>query len=183
MLATAHPDRDRKQFQLPTAITLLSVVCGISTSLYQKSGNTRERFIGCLVDFYPWALDPPEGVTTEEAAGILYKSFRNPLSHYLGLDHKRGFKLKVGQVLRGNGNAKSDVEKLERYVGKPYTKPSLVVTPDRQVLWVDQFYWGVRKMVEAWVRDPAQLAAAEKVFTERYAPPNAPAAPAANPTP
>jgi len=164
MTLPGGPDGPGRQLQNPIAITLLAVVAGVSTELYQVSDSTPtgRRFKRCLIDYFPWDIDPPRGVSKDEAANILYKSFRNPMVHFLGLSHP--LTTKVGSVLRGTQDAEARVEELERLTEKPYSDPSLVATSEKGVLWVDPFYWGVRQMVQRWARDDQQVAAAHERF-------------------
>ena len=156
------------QLQLPIALVLLATVAGVSKKLLQtpKKGD-RERFVGCLNSYFPWDIDPPTGVSSEDAAKILYKVFRNPLVHSLGLNTGRYPVVRIGQVFRGTDDAENRVEDLERLKVKPYSEPCLVVTPQEKVLWLDPFYWGVRKLVEEWTRDDTQVLHADKHLAPR----------------
>ncbi len=169
MLATtiAHPSDDGpgRQLQMPIALTLLAVVAGVSTELYSRSGGTGDRFKNCLTTFFPWDVDPPSGASKEEAAKILYDVFRNPLIHKLGLNRATGPVVKIGQVFRGTSDAEQRVVELEGRSDKPFSKPCLVVTPEKRVLWLDPFYWGVRKLVERWSRDASETSHAHERFT------------------
>jgi hypothetical protein len=163
MLATtlpSRPDGPGRQLQNPIALTLLAIVAGVSTELYQppEGADTGRRFKDCLVEFFPWDVDPPTGVSNEEAAKILYDSFRNPMVHFLGIWNP--VTTKLGSVFRGSDDAEAEVEKLERLNVKPFSDPCLVVTDEKRVLWLDQLYWGVRQMIQRWARDPDQVARA-----------------------
>jgi hypothetical protein len=136
---------------------LLATVAGASTQLLHTPGKgTGARFRECLVSFFPWDIDPPRGVSNEEAAKILYDVFRNPMVHFLGLNKATDPIVKIGHVFRGTDDAEQRVEQLERLTVKPYSDPCLVVTPEKRVLWLDPFYWGVRRLVERWSRDADQ---------------------------
>lgn len=169
----------RNQIQRPIALTLLATIGGVSRVLYSRGNVTKdgELFRGCVVDFYPFDLDPPAGVTPQEAASILYEVFRCPLVHSLGTDgHNKlpvrikrasGYVFKLGRVFRGTTDAEAKVEDMERGATKPHNKPWLVVRADATVLWLDNLYWGVRKMVERWALDSKQVALAEKNLEAR----------------
>ena len=156
----------RRQLQVPIAHTLLATVAGVSAKLLHapEKKDTGERFKECLTRFFPWDVDPPTGASKDEAAKILYEAFRNPLVHYLGLNMARAPAVKIAQILRGTDDAENRVEELERLTGKPYSVPCLVVAPEKRVLWLDPFYWGVRKLVERWSRDPDQVLHADQKF-------------------
>jgi len=170
MLATTLPggaDGPGRQLQNPIAMTLLATVAGVSTELFQapKGTGTGTRFKDCLIHFFPWDVDPPSGVSNEEAAGILYDGFRNPMVHFLGLWNP--LRTKLGIVFRGTEDAEARVEDLERSNTNPYSDPFLVVTTEKRVLWLDQFYWDVRQMIQNWARDSDQMAGAhERILTK-----------------
>jgi hypothetical protein len=155
----------RRQLQVPIAHVLLATVAGVSTQLlHAPRKGTGDRFKECITRFFPWDIDPPTGVSNDEAAKILYEIFRNPLVHRLGLDRASSHVVKIGQVFCGTDDAETRVEQLERLTVKPYSHPCLVVTPERRVLWLDPFYWGVRKLVERWSRDADEVSHADQRF-------------------
>ena len=159
-----------RQLQLPIALVLLATVAGVSKTLLHihKGTGDRFRFEKCLNKYFPWCIDPPTGVSSECAAEILYKVFRNPLVHSLGL-HKSGYPVvRINQVLRGADDPESRVENLERLSVKPFSEPCLVVTPEKMTLWLDPFYWGVRKLVERWSCDDIQVMHADKKLTKSF---------------
>ena len=108
--------------------------------------------------------DAQISISNHEAAKILYEAFRNPLVHSLGLKRSNTPIMEIGQVFRGTYDAEKRVEELERLTEKPYTVPCLVITPERHVLWLDPFYWGVCKLVERWARDADQVLHADRKF-------------------
>ena len=158
-----------RQLQLPIALVLLATVAGVSKTLFHihKEKRDRVRFEECLSRYFPWDIDPPTGVSSECAAKILYKVFRNPLIHSLGL-HKSGHPVvRIGQVFRGADDPEKGIEDLERLTVKPASEPCLVVTPEKMDLWLDPFYWGVRKLVERWSYDDTQVSLADEKLALR----------------
>lgn len=120
MLATviAEPSDTgpRRQLQVPITHVLLATVAGVSTQLLHapdKKG-TGARFGECLASFFPWDIDPPTGVSNDEAAKILYDVFRNPMVHLLGLNKATEPVVKIGQVFRGTNDAEQRIAELER---------------------------------------------------------------------
>lgn len=151
----AHPTR--QQLQISIAVLLLSVVSGVSSTIYAKyDGSPRKQFVGVLCDWYPWDLDAPEGVGSKGAAEILYDVFRNPLVHRLGLRRKRCRAIKIGRIHPGA----SRVTEMEQLTERPGSEPSLVVRHDTIVFWLDNFYWGVRRMIEGMAADSNQCSRA-----------------------
>lgn len=155
-----------RQLQVPIALVLLATVAGVSKTLLHPPQEIKNysgpRFKECLNRYFPWGIDPPTGVSPECAAKILYKFFRNPLVHSLGLNKSGHPVVEIQQAFRGTGDAENRVEELERLTVKPFSEPCLVVTLEKQVLWLDPFYWGVRKLVEQWSYDDAQILHADK---------------------
>ena len=170
MLATAIGEPNAvappRQLQVPIALVLLATVAGVSKTLLHPPQEIKNysgpRFKECLNRYFPWGIDPPTGVSPECAAKILYKFFRNPLVHSLGLNKSGHPVVEIQQAFRGTGDAENRVEELERLTVKPFSEPCLVVTLEKQVLWLDPFYWGVRKLVEQWSYDDAQILHADK---------------------
>lgn len=155
-----------RQLQVPIAHTLLAATAGISTQLYSGPGEVGVRFKNCIVSFFPWHDNPAKGASEEEAAKILYEVFRNPLVHNLGLNKASSHVVKVGQITNTD-EAEERVEELERRADKPGSKPWLVVTEKKRVLWLDPFYWGVRRLVERWSRDADEVLKADQKLTRR----------------
>ena len=172
MLATVirkpTDDAPPRQLQLPIALVLLATVAGVSkTLLHAPKKQDREKFEECLNRYFPWNIDPPTGVSSECAAKILYKAFRNPLVHSHGWNPGSDPVVQINQVFRGTDDAENSVEDLERLKGKPGSEPCLVVTPEKKVLWLDPFYWGVRKLVEQWACDNTQVSQADRHLAPR----------------
>ena len=159
----------RRQLRVPIALVLLATVDGVSTKLLhpQETMSTGVRFKECLNRYFPWDIDPPTGVSSECAAKILYDFFRNPLVHRLGWHTGEHSVVRIGQVFRGTDDPEKGVEDLERLTEKPSSEPCLVVTPDKKVLWLDPFYWGVRKLVERWSYDDTQVSFADEKLALR----------------
>lgn len=128
------------------ALVLLGVVSGVSEKLYKppKGMGTGERFKRVLTNYYPWRGEPKTAGTTcgKEAAETIYKTFRNPLAHTLGIsDYPAKF-------FRG---AATDVklEKFEKSKTRPrgWNKPTLKKGHGRTTLNIKIFYWGVRRLI------------------------------------
>ena len=155
-----------RQLQIPIALMLLVTVDGISQKLFRPdpSMDIGPKYKECLKQYFPWDIDPPTGVSSEEAAKILYDTFRNPLVHRLGLHESTGPAVQFVQGFPGSEDHEIQVERLERSRCKPVSEPCLVVTPDKQQLWLDPFYWGVRILVERWSHDKDQVTRADKKF-------------------
>ena len=157
-----------RQLQLPIALLLLAIVDGVSTKLFQpnKKMGSGTRFKECLIRYYPWDIDPPTGVSREDAVKILYDTFRNPLVHRLGLHDSKYPAVRLGQSFPGDG-LEAELERLERSGKKPASEPCLVVTPDSRTLWLVPFYWGVRMLIERWSCDSVQVSRADEKFNSR----------------
>lgn len=159
MASPIQIDGDPHGWERPALSMLLTVVAGVSATLYGHEASSGSQFKGLLSDCYPWDLDPPAGATPRETAHILYNEFRNPFVHTLGLRIK-GRHIKFGGILFGGGDADSRIEDLERSPIRPQSDPSFVRRHDATVLWLGAFYWGLRVMLERMAADPDRMAKA-----------------------
>ncbi len=184
LLSTMNPNAHPKvQIQTPIALTVLAALAGVSKVLYWRKTvdggfetGDRKLFEGFLVDFYPADLDPPTGVNMQEAAKILYGVFRCPIVHSLRTDGQDdlptfarvpGYVSKIGRVFRGTADAEQRVEQMERDHIRPGSDTWLVVRTDATVLWLDSLYWGLRKAIERWALDKAQVNGAAPRVADR----------------
>ncbi len=152
---------------------LMTVIGGISTTLYRKGSNDGERFKGLLTDHYRWDLEPTHDVTPTEGARVLYEVFRNPLTHDLGLDLRgksNGLKVKIKRLQRPNqkgGLPEKWIEKLEKHPARPTMSSVITIRADAQVLLVEALYWGLRQMLMTMTRDKQLMERAERFLTHR----------------
>ena len=156
------------------AAVLLNVISGASVHLYdpvrgQSRNNRGALFTECLKAFYPWESEPNDGVRDGgDGADILYKMFRNPLAHSIGV-HKASttrhiqrlpFQFSEGDLLALES---SSIRPVAVIVGAPtLQRHTGTVSPfDAISLTVEPFYWGVRRMLQLLANDrPRMLAAA-----------------------
>lgn len=143
----------RHQFQIAATVTLLAVVAGASRTIYAEEGKSGPLFADVLINFYPWDLDPPEGLDKHGASWLLYDYFRNPLVHAVGVKSSRRI-VKIGRAFPGLPN-KDQVARIDGLaIADLPPQPTLRLESDKAVLWVESFYWGVRKMIERVLADP-----------------------------
>jgi hypothetical protein len=149
---------------------LMSVIGGVSTTLYKQSGEVGTRFKGVLVDFFPWDLEPAGNLGRNDAAEAIYDVFRNPLTHDLGLDVKqksKGIKVLVKRLKtrshsgRDRGLTETYIEFLERAQTRPKMSATVTATAQKKILIVEGLYWGIRRMIERLSADQKLMAAAE----------------------
>jgi hypothetical protein len=157
------------------ARVLLDVISGVSTIFYDSALPSRTRFVRCLQECYPWALEHdyrryPECMKPAPASAMLYDLFRNPFSHALGLDTKiaggtrrstkvvrvvrsKPFRIGVGRIVSigsGYGLSPSLLRELERGKIRPDWVPcTLEKEDDGYTLSTEALYTGVRRMVES----------------------------------
>ena len=135
----------RRHFQQASAIMCLSVIAGIGATLYAKDrGKNRLQFTGVLKNYYPYDLDPLEGIPIAEPQDILYDYFRNPLVHRFGVS-KRSEVLVPIKIARSHNISEKDLIEIERSNVRPH--PSLVVNANEIELWVESLYWGIRHTI------------------------------------
>lgn len=152
---------------------LMTVVGGISTTLYGHGKTDGERFKGLLEHHYPWHLEPKRYVGNAEAARIIYAVFRNPLTHDLGLDLKgksKGIKVKVKKLQRNKkqgGMPEKWIENLEKDSIRLKMSSTVTVKSHKKVLLVEALYWGLRRMIESMTCDPKLMASAEAFLASK----------------
>ena len=157
-----------RQLGLPIALVLLTTVAGVSELLlYTDKINDSDKFKECLIRYFPWDIARPTGVPPEGAANILYKHFRCPLVHELGFHNRNEPIFQTVSPFPGSDRAEKDIEELERLTEESITEHCLLVTRKKRVLYLHQFYWGVRKMVERWSYDDTQVMHADKNLSLR----------------
>jgi len=135
------------------AVFLLEIIGGISTTLFQGTGRSGQKFKTVVQDYYPWDLEGrPDRA---KAAKELYQFFRNPLAHALGMGGKKGG---IGK----QGFPEDQLEKLELSTSAPLN-PTLQSMPAEDILSlsVDSLYWGVRVMITRLTDDIAMMTKTE----------------------
>lgn len=149
------------------AQVLASVISGVSVTLYKHSGSKGTRFRGLLIDYYPWSEEPQVHENVEMYAKLIYTVVRNPLTHDLGLDletRRRTQKVIIKRLTtnqRRCGHTESGVEALEMITRPRRMSPTIKIEPNRVVLLVEAFYWGIRKMILNLNSDRQRIANAE----------------------
>ncbi len=155
------------------AHVLMAVIGGVSTTLYEQSGQVGTRFKGVIVDYFPWDLEP-NIVSPTDGADAIYEVFRNPLTHDLGLDVKKkssGLKVKFKRITTvTNGGAdrgltEEMIETLEASPIRPNIQATVTLVAHKKVLLIEGMYWGVRRMIEKLTTDAKRMQAAEIFLT------------------
>lgn len=153
------------------AHVLMAVIGGVSTTLYRQTGKVGERFMGVLVNYYPWHLEPTSSVSPKDAAGAIYEVFRNPITHDLGLDLKKksaGLKVKIKRLKTftrkgtDRGLAERQIEAIELSPSRPAMSATVTLASHKKVLLVEGLYWGIRRMIENLTADQKRMYAAEQ---------------------
>jgi len=160
------------------AQVLLAVMSGSSVMLYSHTGGSGELFRSFLTDFYPWDDEPKrEGLSTGEAAAkVLWREYRNPFSHDLGISIQKrdgvrrmviqSYAIKVKRLRNANkarptGPNEAAIEQIEADGARPAWLPAtLIDQPYKRVLTVEALYWGVRRAVLSLCKDRARMDAA-----------------------
>lgn len=160
-------ERNFPQFHYTLAAGLLAVIGGVSRLMYDPSGTLRAGpcFTCALQAAYPWDDEPQASLSRKEQAGILYKHFRNPLVHALGIDHIGG-EGRITRLFRMGLWRASELDRLasprfERPAGWP---PTVDVTERTIDIQLECLYWGVRRMIYNLSCDTDRMRKAEKVL-------------------
>lgn len=166
-------------FRLPTndiqescffviAQTLLSAIAGASTTLYGEGATDGDRFRGMLLDFYPFEEERMRGSDREVAVDELYRSFRCPIVHDVGVNLKGEPKrAKVLRVIKqGAGLSEDRIEQIEAPVRLPNMVPTIRIEDDAVRLVCEALYWGTRTMVARLTCDGRRMLRAEAVLPD-----------------
>ncbi|MFZ3090455.1 MAG: hypothetical protein WA240_07520 [Nitrospirota bacterium] len=154
---------------------LMSIIGGISTTLYKQQGQVGDRFIGLLKDYYPWDLEPKGILPAADAADAIYNVFRNPLTHDLGLDLKqksKGIVVKIKRLKttsgggRDRGLTEKQIEHLEVSQSRPTMSATVAATSQKKILLVEGLYWGTRRMIERLSADNKRMIVAENFLVQ-----------------
>jgi hypothetical protein len=144
------------------ATFLLSLISGISMTLYKQRGGSGKLFKELLEIHYPWEQEPSGGVTKQDGPDDLYNLFRNPLAHSLGiLDPRRKRPAALGV---GKGTYPEDlIERIEQSATRPAdASATIMVAHNSKTLRVEGLYWGIREMVRRLTADAAAMSGAAK---------------------
>ena len=156
---------------------LMSVVSGVSTTLYKQSGKVGGRFVGVLEDYYPWNFEPAGILSPKDSADVIYSVFRNPLTHDLGLDIKQksmGIVVRIVRTKtqtdsgRDRGLTEKNIESLENAQTRPGIPATVTETPQEKRLLVEGFYWGIRRMIERLSADRRRMSSAEPFLAQLW---------------
>ncbi len=148
---------------LASAQILLSVVSGVSTTLFKRDvlSNRRGRrklFVDAVKAHYPWdqEFEASGRRSGADAAQDLYALFRNPLAHTLGVADRAEDEEARQFYIAKAPMAERDLVELETTGPSQdrWLAPTLVLNGQRLTLCVRSFYWGVRQMIERVARTP-----------------------------
>jgi hypothetical protein len=157
MLRLPMPARGlRAGCNFAAATYLLDLIGGVSTALYWKGGRSGARFQDVLLKYYPWDMEPTGGLDAATGSKTLYKIFRNPLVHALGLGKER-------IAIARSGLSERVLGKLELSLTRPHAgsaRATIIEDPtdNRKHLLVDGLYWGFRRMVRRLTDDHELMA-------------------------
>lgn len=155
LLTLQAPGADaRGSLQLSLTTLVCALADGCAQVLLPGKMRNGERFTRYLLLFYPWKLDPPDGLTPEEACAAVWENYRNPVMHRFGINKKNPFeRIKFGRVFTQTPDT---IVKLREVSTRPYSDPFIKRGSGRVVLWIDGFYWGLRMAAQAALVDDAR---------------------------
>ena len=168
------PKKAQTLFEFTIANNLLSVVSGLSALCYKstrKPGDSGNRFRKILVDHYPWSEEPSLPSTRDDWASELYKTYRNPLAHALGVDEKGNrvefLRIRVRSHGRLRGHSEKELEAMESSATRPSWSATLKKDASRTILHLEGFYWGVRKLTEILSGSATHMAIADDYLRKK----------------
>jgi hypothetical protein len=153
------------------ALSLLTVVAGISATCYREGLSDGAAFQGLLVEYYPWDEESKDEledtIPPHEAARALWRTFRNPLAHSLGMsftkDSKKGrtYERRAYDVVINRnmaGATEDQIRALEDVASaRPHMHSTIHIWDGVRMLSVEALYWGLRRMLYRLSKDQGQM--------------------------
>jgi hypothetical protein len=147
---------------LATASVLFNLIAGLSVCVYRASPRVirnhppaGDHFRGVLEQYFPWQGDPVPG---PEAARVMWKYSRNPLSHALGLDRTTAPTMFIGK----KPLSERKIHDLEDSVTRPQWARAAVTRQGADYrISVIGLYWGIHRMLHSLLADPTHANGAE----------------------
>lgn len=129
---------------------LLDLISGVSSEIHPARASrlgSGALFKTCIRDCYPWQQEPANGQVDQDLAKWLYKAFRNPMTHSLGVGEGAAPAQKV--VVRKEPMAEAEIEALETSGPRPGSLPATIErdAAGAMRLWIPALYWGIRQLV------------------------------------
>jgi hypothetical protein len=142
------------------ATVLVEIIGGISSTLFKHRGGSGKRYRALVERYYPWDLEGRADLS--QAAHQLYRFFRNPLAHELGMGGKKGG---IGK----SGFPEDLLERLELSPGPPSSGAiQSIPSEDMMHLSVDDLYWGTRVMIQRLTEDVSMMKKAEAYLEKQF---------------
>jgi hypothetical protein len=164
------------------ADSLFGVIEGVSAVLWPRDSDPAKGFVRCVRKYYPKEIEG-SAATLDEYAGEMYEKFRSPMQHCLGLalgrPHKQENRPRVdwGRRLEVSRERRSWSEEELRAIETAESWPAGLARPTLQddgtsyTLWVEAFYVGTRRLIEAILEDGTAMQGAEDLLRARFRPP------------
>lgn len=145
--------------QLSLAKLLLSATDGAATMFNPDVPSIGPRFKSFIRDNFPWDADC---LAQDEACKFLWKSARCALIHCFGL-YRQGDLRKFGRVLTMTDARLEQIETdlAMRPSTKPFIERNTVKGKERTCVWIESYYWALRKAITKALDTPEKVAAVE----------------------
>ncbi len=148
-----------------SAVALCNLIAGVATVLYERPRGYPGRgdgFVALLMQYYPWQPDE-DG---QRNAEVLWEFVRNPLVHSLGVGVTPGQRQAQVTIVKSSYRERG-LRRIERSSSHPGPSLAIATRGNHHTLWVVGLYWGVSEILRRLLRDPAQMAAAERRLKKR----------------
>ena len=163
LAATRPSDGPGGHFANSSAIMLLATVAATSAlPNYQRDSqarkNDKKHFVACLENYFPWehvkigdCEHRPEDELIKQTSEILYTNVRCPFFHSGGLVGGSDPGIPIVKIHPGHTELAKAERRIEELARCPTLKRQVFfkIAYKRHTLYVDFFYWSVRKMVDA----------------------------------
>ncbi len=163
LLTIQKPDQGSKgSLQRPLLILLLAAADGAAQLLYSggKKATNGEKFQSFVRNNFPWELDPPDGLSIDEACQFLWEEVRCPLFHRYSLRTNQTNTSGMVQFWRVFATYEENLTQLEQLINqRPYSDPTFRRNQNRTIVWIDSFYWALRLAITRSLDTPKKATA------------------------
>ncbi len=104
-----------------------------------------ERFKGFMKENFPWKLDPPDGLSVDDACAFVWHDARCALLHRFGMRSQPLLLMKIGRMFSLDDDRLTALESDVKQ--RPYSESSVRRNGERTVLWIEAFYWSLRQAI------------------------------------
>jgi hypothetical protein len=135
----------RRQDGALSIATLLAVLTDSAGNLLQPGiKEPADRFKKFVNDNFPWDVDVPFGIASEDAADLLWEIARTPAVHRLGLQPDPPFEVRYVMLFTPTDDRLSQIETSPE---RPFSEPTIKFDGRALTIQLESWYWALRQAV------------------------------------